>query len=294
MQGELEPMDEEMSEEEEEEGRNSESQKEEEEEDSFLQGLPISFSHVELKTSSVSVCVIDDCKDADVPLAELALVQLHVRHSIGGDGDACATISGSYYNRALSSWEPFLEPWRCLLDWRIRAIGLGLGGRKLSANLTTTDVVNFNLTSTLVELYQTVKANWTEDYYYGDGDHHYQQQQQQQQPQLSFYEPSDSSVAVSRLRRRVPFVPFAIRNSTGAPLTFRTQTRMSGSQLGVAGGVGRGGGGSGGLRGRVSSGEDPSPWREVGPEDTVPFTFEERAKLRHMNSHDMKIHQVRF
>ncbi len=81
----------------------------------FLQGTPVSFSHVELKTSSVNLCVIDDCKDADVPLLEVAMSHLHLKHSFGGSGDACATMSGSYYNRALSSWEPFMEPWRQVL-----------------------------------------------------------------------------------------------------------------------------------------------------------------------------------
>ncbi len=122
-----------------------------------------------------------------------------------------------------------------------------------------------------MELYQTVKTNWTEDYYGGDEDNLQQ-----------FYEPS--SLSGSRLRRRVPFVPFAIANSTGQPLSFRTQTRVSsGDQL--FGGV---------NRERIYSGDEegPSPWKTIEPGDTVPFTFEERAKLRHMNSHDMKIHQV--
>ena len=35
--------------------------------------------------------------------------------------------------------------------------------------MVATDVVNFTLTSTLVELYQMVKANWTEDYYNSQG-----------------------------------------------------------------------------------------------------------------------------
>ena len=91
-----------------------------------------------------------------------------------------------------------MEPWLCHFDWKHRAL-LGIAGgtsssgsmgiaaaaaagggganscgpsggvnsptQKLSMNLTTKDIINFNVTSTLVELYQMVKANWTEDYY---------------------------------------------------------------------------------------------------------------------------------
>lgn len=255
----------------------------------FLAGTPVSFAHVELKMSSANLCVIDDCRDADVPLFEAALAHVYVRHSFRGDGVARAAVSGSYYNRALSSWEPFVEPWRCRLDWKVRAIGPDLLGRRLSANLATSDVVNVSLTSTLLELYHTVKANWTEDYYgtNGGGD-----------PHLPYYEPSSepSSSAASRLRRRVPFVPFALRNDTGSVMWFCTQTRMSGSSRRPSG-VGPSSSSSSRVRDRIDSGEmnqgGQSTWRQVEVGETIPFTFEERAKLRHVNSHDMKIHQVR-
>ena len=73
----------------------------------FLNGTPVSFSTVEIKTSAVNICIIDDCKDADVPLLETTLSHLHMKHGFRGEGQASSTVSGSYYNRALSSWEPF-------------------------------------------------------------------------------------------------------------------------------------------------------------------------------------------
>lgn len=130
-----------------------------------------------------------------------------------------------------------------------------------------------------------VKANWTEDYYNSQpspgGPEH----------PLSGFDPVSPSSGFRR--RRVPFVPFALRNATGAALAFCTQTRMSGATF-VAGGVGnqRAAGSSAAPSGPESGGGGCSKWRSVEPGDTVPFTFEERAKLRHMNSHDMKIHQV--
>ena len=70
------------------------------------------------------VCIIDDCKDADVPLLEVMLQQLNLKHEYDGNGKAASTMTGSYYNRALSSWEPFLEPWKCNLLWKVNSIGL--------------------------------------------------------------------------------------------------------------------------------------------------------------------------
>ena len=33
-------------------------------------------------------------------------------------------------------------------------------------------------------------------------------------------------------------------------------------------------------------------WKHVAPGETLPFQFESRGKLRHLNTHDMKIHQI--
>jgi vacuolar protein sorting-associated protein 13D len=230
-------------------------------ESSYLQGSPCSFTNIELKTSSINICIIDDCKDADVPLLEMTLSHLHLKHGFCGEGDASSLLSGSYYNRALSSWEPFLDPWKCAVDWRIRSIGSN--GQKLSMNMTANNVVNFSLTSTLIELYQMVKTNWTEDYY-------------NMQPFAEDLQASN--VFKGFRRRRTPFVPFALINSTGCPIWFCTQTRMSGSHFGPS-------------RARAQSGMEMH-WKLVEPAATLSFQFEGRGKLRHLNTHDMKIHQI--
>jgi vacuolar protein sorting-associated protein 13D len=66
-----------------------------------LQGSKVSFSTFELKTSSVSICIIDDCKDADVPLLDLTVNHLHLAHKVAGTGRATASLSGKYKNRRL-------------------------------------------------------------------------------------------------------------------------------------------------------------------------------------------------
>lgn len=225
---------------------------------SYFDGTPISFGSFELKASSVNICIIDDCKDADVPLLETTLRQLHLSHSFAGNGMASAQVSGSYYNRALSAWEPFLEPWLAKLKWELKKVGRN--GQKLAMHMTTGDTINFNLTSTLVDLYQVVKENWTEDL----------QKANSRLDELKTRGPAS--------RHRMAFVPYALVNNTGSILWFCTEARNTGTQFGA-------------HQSRVSRGYDPN-WVQVEPGETAQFTFENRGKSRHTHTHDVKIHQV--
>ena len=62
------------------------------------------ISGVEVKAESVCICFIDDCMDCDVPLAELTFSRLNFLQHIrtNPEGFAHFTLSGDYYNRALS------------------------------------------------------------------------------------------------------------------------------------------------------------------------------------------------
>ena len=204
-----------------------------------------------------------------------------------------STTSGSYYNRALSSWEPFLEPWRAGLEWKTMSIGdhLGPGGsngkrsKRTTVSLESSDAINFNLTSTLVELYQMVKANWTEDYYNFGG--------QQQTTVASKQGGEEYLTGRSSVTYRTPFVPFALRNSTGSNVWFSTQTRLASSQFSASAARNQP---SGLPSGRLEpSGVDENDsWKMVKADfkEVVPFTFEVRGKMRHTNSHDVKVHQL--
>ena len=61
----------------------------------------------------MSVCLIDDCVDHDVPLLDFSLADIQAEHSILDvkKGRARALFAGDYYNRHISAWEPVLEPW---------------------------------------------------------------------------------------------------------------------------------------------------------------------------------------
>ena len=77
------------------------------------------------------------------------------------------------------------------------------------------DILNVNVTSCFVDLYQETFKRWTEDFY-------------------GLLKASESITGSSLdsgveqyssgLRRRMPFVPFELRNRTGVPLWFATIT----------------------------------------------------------------------
>lgn len=56
---------------------------------------------------------------------------------------------------------------RCQTEWE-KSPSRDLSGERLLLSMKTNDTVNVNITSTLLELYQIVKSNWTLDYYNRD------------------------------------------------------------------------------------------------------------------------------
>ena len=63
---------------------------------------------------SLSICLIDDCSNNDIPLLNITVNELHAEHSLVSKhkGKATAVLCGDYYNRSISAWEPVIEPWR--------------------------------------------------------------------------------------------------------------------------------------------------------------------------------------
>ncbi|XP_063232383.1 intermembrane lipid transfer protein Vps13D [Bacillus rossius redtenbacheri] len=225
----------------------------------------LSFDVIEVHIGCLSVCVIDDCRDADVPLIELSLYDLLLRRELrNGIGMAQCMFSSDYYNRMLSGWEPFTEPWRCEVEWRNDVQAEGKNRTQLS--LTAQDILNVNITSTLVDLYKNVKENWTQD-------------------SLSYRDRSDGcdmgKVVTSPpgYRRRSPFVPFALRNNTGCKLWFATLIKSTDSAYETS-------------QEQDALLERNEKWTLVSPSEAVPFTFEGRGKARHQDTHKLRLHQL--
>ncbi|XP_062579526.1 intermembrane lipid transfer protein VPS13D-like isoform X2 [Saccostrea cucullata] len=221
---------------------------------------------MEIKSSSVCVCLIDDCGDSDVPLAEISFnsIQFSQQFLPRQEGSGSFILMGDYYNRKLSGWEPFLEQWKCRCEWKQYYQNME---KKTAIQINAQEVLNLNITSTLLELYNQTKVTWSEDYY------------KQIVPANSQNHPHQASrTAVSCQRRRVPFVPFMLSNETGCTLWFTTVTTTPRS-------------------GRRKGTKDDhyikaSEWRKVESGEKMPFFFHNKEKNRHEKTHELSINQL--
>ncbi|XP_045402048.1 vacuolar protein sorting-associated protein 13D isoform X3 [Lemur catta] len=254
-----------------------------------LGAVPAPFiSGVEIKAESVCICFIDDCMDCDVPLAELTFSRLnflqHVRTS--PEGYAHFTLSGDYYNRALSGWEPFIEPWPCSVSWQQQAASR-LHPPRLKLEVKAKPRLDINITSVLIDQYVSTKESWMADYC---KDNKETDSTQSEDWMGSSVDPPCFGQKVKTPKRRQPFVPFALRNHTGCTLWFATltttPTRAALSHSGSPGVVPEGNGTF------LDDAHNVSEWREVLTGEEIPFEFEARGKLRHRHTHDLRIHQL--
>ncbi|XP_043780097.1 vacuolar protein sorting-associated protein 13D isoform X5 [Cervus elaphus] len=247
------------------------------------------ISGVEMKAESVCICFIDDCMDCDVPLAELTFSRLnflqHVRTS--PEGHAHFTLSGDYYNRALSGWEPFIEPWPCSVSWQQQAASR-LHPPRLKLEAKAKQRLDVNITSVLIDQYISTKESWMADYCKQDKE--VDPTPSEDWMGSSVDPPCFGQTEMKAPKRRQPFVPFALRNHTGCTLWFATltttPTRAALSHSGSPGVVPEG---NGTL---LDDAHNVSEWREVLTGEEIPFEFEARGKLRHRHTHDLRIHQL--
>ncbi|KAG5282212.1 hypothetical protein AALO_G00053510 [Alosa alosa] len=270
------------------------------------------LSGIEVKAESVCICFIDDCLDCDVPLAELTFSRLYVLQRIGStqEGNASFTLSGDYYNRELSGWEPFivLSPGCQQAAGRLHPPRLKLGVRAKQR-------LDVNITSVLLEQYSTTKTSWLADYCKEEDAPAPQSSASVSWMGSSVDPPSfGQSVPLAHLRtrstasltcleqqiharadvklskRRQPFIPYALRNHTGCTMWFATLTTTptrvalshSGSVDSISDVQGPG----------TDDTHNVSQWREVLPGEEIPFEFEAREKLRHRHTHELKLHQL--
>ncbi|XP_071113916.1 intermembrane lipid transfer protein VPS13D-like [Haliotis cracherodii] len=234
------------------------------------------ITSAELKAVSVCLCLIDDCGDADVPLAEISFSGIHFNQTMEPniEGKAIFQMTGEYYNRSLSGWEPFLETWRCLAEWK----QFKEPEEKMSFQISTNEVLNVNLTSTLLEQYHLTKGNWTEDYLKDNRDSMKSQVKDSVSP---------SSLPSSKLlRRRLPFIPYTIRNDTGCDLWYITAISSPSNE------PKEGMNDTGNVQSYDNAYIQASDWKRVTTGESKPFYFHRREKLRHKKTHGMHINQL--
>ncbi|XP_022802556.1 vacuolar protein sorting-associated protein 13D-like isoform X2 [Stylophora pistillata] len=276
------------------------------------------FAGFEVRAGVVCICLIDDCGDSDVPLIEFSAQNLYFWHDLQstGDGAAHCTLIVQYYNRNVSDWEPFVEPWKCQVHWQEQRNTPNTTNRFL-AKLDAPDRLDVTVTTTLINMIKHTIASWSEDYYRPDpspvsavasteapslpsslpssrSDSRHESLNQTtstesplSSPTVSRPESSASlwSTGSGFPRRRSPFVPFVLRNQTGCVMWFKTVTTTPSKVILTSTGQALPG-----LPG-LESGK-MSDWREVSPGGEAPFEFTSGEKLRHRDTHEFNIHQV--
>ncbi|XP_064028260.1 intermembrane lipid transfer protein VPS13D isoform X6 [Pogoniulus pusillus] len=277
--------------------------------------VPFQFiSGVEIKAESICICFIDDCMDCDVPLAELNFSSLNFLQHLRANPEGCAnfTLSGDYYNRELSGWEPFIEPWPCSVSWQQQASSR-LHPSRLKLEVKAKCRLDINITSVFIEQYTCTKQSWMEDYCQQDKEVNVVSSEDRMdasgdppcfgQSLPLVYLRTRSTASLTNLehqiyaraemktpKRRQPFVPFALRNHTGCTLWFATLTTTpTRAALSHSGSPGVVPGENGTL---LDDAHNVSKWQEVITGEEVPFEFEARGKLRHRHTHDLRIHQL--
>lgn len=226
----------------------------------------VNLTSAEVRITSCNLCIIDDCRDADIPIFEFNFSDIMFVHKllVCPEGTGNFTFSSDYYNRALSGWEPVIEPWKCCIKWKIQA-SKSKPGKKMTCSVSSVDAINLNITSSLIDLYNTVKKNWTEDYLHLNT----------RNKEVALTETQSPGC----YRRRLPFMPFALKNNTGCKLWFSTQITSAEDQ-------------SFNLETQPDQNKFALTWTEVPPGNLIPVPFESRTKMRHKDSHSRNLHQI--
>jgi len=159
--------------------------------------LFLNIHSMKFSCEQISLCLIDDCLDANIPLLNLNLtiIKLNIiEYETYRFQQADFQLNIDYYNRLLSGYEPFIELWPLQMTF------------KTSNNLTSliicsNHLLNINYTKTMHQLYDLVKNNWLQDYY------------------------SNTNNLIKEnmyFRRPKPFEPYCFKNLVGQRVQFRT------------------------------------------------------------------------
>ncbi|XP_066924160.1 intermembrane lipid transfer protein VPS13D-like isoform X2 [Clytia hemisphaerica] len=215
--------------------------------------LPI--SGFELKTDLVSLIIIDDCGDTDVPLLDIRFNKIMMHHDFVPEwkGSSECQVATNYYNTRVSAWEPFLESWRFNVHW---FKFLDEKQEKTVLKVDAPERLDMNMTSAFVDICKTTAGLWTTKLMEDQQD--------------------------VREKKRAPFLPFVLRNRTGVKLSFNTlmtspKSNTSSSLLKV-------------NRSRLLPTE--TYHHDVENGDELPFSFQHRSKQRHQATHSLTVHQM--
>lgn len=164
--------------------------------DGKLSTLFLNVQSMKFSCEQISLCLIDDCLNANIPLLNLtlALIKLNIiEYESYRFQQADFQLNIDYYNRLLSGYEPFIESWPLQMTFKTAS-------NLVSLLISSNHVLNINYTKTMHQLYDLVKNNWLEDY----------------------YQTTDLTKEQMYFRRPKPFEPYCFKNLVGQPVKFRT------------------------------------------------------------------------
>ena len=158
--------------------------------------LFLNINSIKFSCDQISLCLIDDCLNANIPLLNLnlKLIKLLVTEYEGSRSQqADFQLSIDYYNRLLSGYEPFLESWGLQLT-------LNTSSNLLALTISSNHVLNINYTKTMHQLFDLVKNNWLAD----------------------LNSTNEISKEQMYFRRPKPFEPYCFKNLVGQRVKFQT------------------------------------------------------------------------
>ena len=225
-------------------------------------------NHLNIQIQNGNFTLIDDCKDIDVPLFEVRLTKLNSLSKFERKQlqiECNYTLTCDYYNRALSGWEPFIEPWQNKVQFKLQKEP----SKKIVVSFESSKTLNFVITNTFLNLYKSVYQTWSDEYQKLSNEGH-----------------------LSSLKNRSPFIPFALKNETGCVLNFSLlaytdnypnpkHKRIIGTSIDKVK-----------TNKMITYGGLELDVIEVDPGKTIPFSFEAPTKIRHQDSHMPRSHKI--
>jgi vacuolar protein sorting-associated protein 13D len=158
--------------------------------------LFLNIHSIKFSCEQISLCLIDDCLNANIPLLNLNLASIQfniTEYETHRLQQADVQVNIDYYNRLLSGYEPFIESWPLQMK-------LKTSNNITWLSISSNHVLNINYTKTMHQLYDLVKNNWLEDY----------------------YNTNDLTKEQMYFRRPKPFEPYCFKNLVGQRVKFRT------------------------------------------------------------------------
>ena len=261
--------------------------------------IPSTFGKICVHLDEFKLVLIDDCGNCDIPLGELNLDHVSIVQSLHAPfiGSSKVRLNTNYYNRNISAWEPLVEPFKFSVEWKDEIRGKYSRGEgniqfpHYSCMLLSEDTLLLNLTNSFLDILKNTQSSWGEDL----------TQSSDQQPlglpmgssvssqgritshgsatQLSSL--AVRSISGFNFRKRNPFIPFRLENSTGLPLRFATLTKNPYKVSYLS---------SMYQSATQYNDSDLRGWLDVPVGSSLSFAFEKKSKIRHQHLQIKTIH----